>query len=87
MYAQLQITGKVLKVLEKEYQEKVSYSLQFMTQDEKQGFKIIPVKVEKDFLPTNIKDNDNVEINIKISTMNNILYFSAVDKVKLIINK
>lgn len=84
MYANLQIKGQVLKVLEKEYQEKISYSLQFMTQDEKQGFKIIPVKVEKDFLPTNIKDNDNVEVSIKISSMNNILYYSAVDKVKLL---
>ena len=84
MYANLQITGKVLKILEKEYQEKVSYSLQFMTQDEKSGFKIIPVKVEKDFLPTNIKDNDSVEVSIKISTMNNILYYSATDKVKLL---
>ena len=84
MYANLQIKGQVLKVLEKEYQEKVSYSLQFMTQDEKQGFKIIPVKVEKDFLPTNIKDNDSVEVSIKISMMNNILYYSAVDKVKIL---
>ena len=84
MYANLQIKGQVLKVLEKEYQEKVSYSLQFMTQDEKQGFKIIPLKVEKDFLPTNIKDNDSVEVSIKISSMNNILYYSAVDKVKIL---
>jgi len=84
MYANLQIKGQVLKVLEKEYQEKVSYSLQFMTQDEKSGFKIIPVKVEKDLLPLNIKDNDNVEVSIKISSMNNILYYSATDKVKIL---
>lgn len=84
MYSNIIIKGQVLKVLEKEYQGNISYSIQFMTQDEKKGFSIIGVKVEPDLMIQGLKENDNVEIPLKISFVNNNIYYSATNKIKVL---
>lgn len=82
-FSSLVIKGQIVKVLVKEYQGKTSYSCQFLTQDDKQGFKVIPVKVEQEFLG-NVKDGDIVEAPIKITTMNGNIYYSSINNIKII---
>lgn len=84
MYSNILIKGQILKVLEKEFEGKKSYSLQFMTADAKKGFLILSVKVDIEFFNNEIKDNSNVEVPVRVVAVNQNLYYSATDKVKLL---
>ncbi len=84
MYSQIQIKGKVLKLIQKEYEGKITHSIQFMVNDEKKGFSIISVKVEKEFLIAGVSENAEIEVPIRIVNVNSNLYFSAIDKIKIL---
>lgn len=84
MYSSLIIKGQIIKVLEKEYEGVKSYSLQFMTEDDKKGFTIISVKVQKEFFTPDLKDNVSVEAPVRIAAVNGNLYYAATDKVKVL---
>lgn len=84
MYSQIKITGQVLKIIKKEYEGKESYQLQFMLNDPKKGFNVLSVKLEKEFFTSDIKDNVNVEVPVRVVSVNGVLYYSSTDKVKVL---
>lgn len=84
MQSSIIIKGQIIKVLEKEFEGKKSYSLQFMSADEKRGFIIISVEVEPEFFNNECRDNSQIEVPIKVVGVNGNLYYSAIDKVKLL---
>lgn len=84
MQSSIIIKGQIIKVLEKEFEGKKSYSIQFMAADAKRGFSIISIKTEPEFFNSEIKDNSTVEIPIKIVAVNGNLYYSATAPIKLI---
>lgn len=50
MQSSIIIKGQVIKVLEKEYEGKKSYSIQFMAADAKRGFQLSQLKQNQSFL-------------------------------------
>ncbi len=84
MYSQIKIVGSVLKVLKKEFEGKESYQIQMMLNSPKKGFEVVSIKIEKDFYTSDIKESMNVEIPISISTYQGNLFFTCIDKIKII---
>lgn len=80
----LNITGQIMTVLIKNYENKETVYLQFMCESEAKGIEILKVKITNNQDIQSVKKGDLVSVPISIAAVNGNLYYSQVDKLKIL---
>lgn len=76
------LTMKADKVLNKEYEGKKTISVQTITEHEKRGYEVLKVKLTDEHI--NFKEGDIVSIPIKLSAMNNQIFYTQCGKIEVV---
>lgn len=83
MTTNISINGKISAVLQKKYEGKETTYLQFITESETKGFEIIKVKITNQDDLGKIEKGAVVSIPVAISAVNNALYYTQSDSMKI----
>lgn len=84
MTTNLSISGKISGVLHKQYDGKASVYLQFIMESESRGLEVIKVKMTQAEDASKMEKGLTVAIPVAVSVMNNVLYFTQNDTVKVL---
>lgn len=76
------INGKILTILEKEFENKKTVYAQFLMESESKGMEIIKVKIVKDEDISKLEKDAVVSIPVSISAVNGNLYYSQSNQIK-----
>lgn len=76
------INGKILTILEKEFENKKTVYAQFLMESESKGMEIIKVKIVKDEDISKLEKDAVVSIPVSISAVNGNLYYSQANQIK-----
>ncbi|RXJ98946.1 hypothetical protein CRV02_12915 [Arcobacter sp. CECT 8989] len=76
------INGKIMTVLEKEYEDKVTVYVQFLMESESRGMEILKVKITQEVDIQKLQKDMIVSIPVSISSVNGNMYYSQVSDIK-----
>lgn len=76
------INGKIMTVLEKEYEDKVTVYVQFLMESESRGMEILKVKITQEVDIKKLQKDMIVSIPVSISSVNGNMYYSQVSDIK-----
>ncbi len=76
------INGKILTILEKEFENKKTVYAQFLMESESKGMEIIKVKIVKEEDILKLEKDIVVSIPVSISTVNGNLFYSQINTIK-----
>ena len=76
------INGKILTILEKEFENKKTVYAQFLMESESKGMEIIKVKIVKEEDILKLEKDIVVSIPVSISTVNGNLFYSQINNIK-----
>ena len=76
MQTNISISGTIMAIVEKDYNNEKTVYVQFLKEDVKKGFEVIKVKmtVQSDY--TKLQQNQMVSIPVNLSSVNGNIYFS-----------
>lgn len=84
MNTNILISGAIMAVIEKDYNnEKIIYA-QFLKEDLKKGFEVIKVKMTVQADYSKLKQNEVVSIPVNIAVVNGNMYFSQSSELKVL---
>ena len=76
------INGKVLTVLEKEYEDKKTVYAQFLMESESKGMEVLKVKVTNNEDISKLQKDMIVSVPVSIASVNGNMYYSQVEAIK-----
>ncbi|WP_404319477.1 hypothetical protein [Malaciobacter canalis] len=76
------INGKVLTILEKEYEDKKTVYAQFLMESESKGMEVLKVKVTNNEDISKLQKDMIVSVPVLISAINGNMYYSQVEAIK-----
>lgn len=76
------INGKILTILEKEFENKKTVYAQFLMESESKGMEIIKVKIVKEEDILKLEKDIVVSIPVSISSVNGNLFYSQINTIK-----
>lgn len=76
------INGKILTILEKEFENKKTTYAQFLMESESKGMEIIKVKIVKEEDILKLEKDVVVSIPVAISSVNGNLFYSQINTIK-----
>ncbi|MFY9072807.1 hypothetical protein [Aliarcobacter butzleri] len=84
MNTNILISGAIMAVIEKDYNnEKIIYA-QFLKEDLKKGFEVIKVKITVQSDYSKLQQNQLVSIPVNIAVVNGNMYFSQSSELKVL---
>ncbi|MCG3671905.1 hypothetical protein [Aliarcobacter butzleri] len=84
MNTNILISGAIMAVIEKDYNnEKIIYA-QFLKEDLKKGFEVIKVKMTVQADYSKLQQNQVVSIPVNIAVVNGNMYFSQSSELKVL---
>lgn len=82
MNATINITGTVMSVLNKTYEDKTTVNIQFLKESESKGIEVLKVKLTDDTDITKVQNGQAISIPVNIACVNNNLYYSQAGGIK-----
>lgn len=76
------INGKVLTILEKEYEDKKTVYAQFLMESEVKGMEVLKVKVTNNEDISKLQKDMIVSVPVSIASVNGNMYYSQVEAIK-----
>lgn len=76
------INGKVLTILEKEYEDKKTVYAQFLMESESKGMEVLKVKVTNNEDISKLQKDMIVSVPVSIASVNGNMYYSQVEAIK-----
>ena len=76
------INGKILTILEKEFENKKTVYAQFLMESEAKGIEIIKVKIVNEADISKLEKDLIVSVPVSIVAVNGNLYYSQADNIK-----
>jgi len=73
---------KAEKILEKDYEGKITKQVQTVIKTEKKGFEVIKIKITDELL--NFKEGDYIRIPIEVSAMNSQIFYRQIGKIEVL---
>lgn len=81
MNTKILLVGQIYAVAKKSFKEEETTYVQFLNKNENGGVEIVSVKLTEEIDIKNIKENILVQIPVKISSFNNKLFYTQIDKI------
>lgn len=84
MQTNISISGTIMAIVEKDYNNEKTVYVQFLKEDVKKGFEVIKVKmtVQSDY--TKLQQNQMVSIPVNLTSVNGNIYFSQNAELKVL---
>ena len=76
------INGKILTILEKNYEDKKTTYAQFLMESDSKGMEILKVKITEEADILKLEKDAIVSIPVAISSVNGNLYYSQANQIK-----
>lgn len=76
------INGKIMAVLEKSYEDKITVYVQFLMESEQRGMEVLKVKIIKEADIKSLQKDMIVSIPVSIASVNANMYYSQLDNIK-----
>ena len=84
MNTNITISGTVMAVVEKDYNNEKTIYAQFLKEDLKKGFEVIKVKMTVQADYSKLQQNQIVSIPVSIAVVNGNMYFSQSSELKVL---
>lgn len=81
MNTKILLVGQIYAISKKTFEDKEVVNVQFLNKLENGGVEIVSVKLTEEIDIKNIKENILVQIPVKISSFNNKLFYTQIDKI------
>jgi hypothetical protein len=78
----ISINGKILTILEKEFENKKTVYAQFLMESESKGMEILKVKITNENDIPKLEKDAVVSIPVSISSVNGNLFYSQINTIK-----
>ncbi len=82
MNATINISGKIMSVLNKTFEDKTTVNVQFLKESEKKGIEVIKVKLTEQEDILKVEQGQLISIPVNIACVNNNLYYSQSGTIK-----
>lgn len=82
MFTQLTISGKIMAVVEKSFENKKTVYTQFLMESDSKGMEVVKVKMTVDSDIALLQKGEVVSIPISVITANGNLYFTQAEAMK-----
>jgi hypothetical protein len=84
MQTNISISGTIMAIVEKDYNNEKTVYVQFLKEDVKKGFEVIKVKmtVQSDY--SKLQQNQVVSIPVNLASVNGNIYFSQSSELKVV---
>ena len=84
MNTNITITGKIISVLEKSFENKKTIYAQFLMESETKGMEILKVKITNENDISKLEKDAVVSVPVSISSVNGNLYYSQISQIKFL---
>lgn len=84
MNTNITISGKIISVLEKSFENKKTVYAQFLMESESKGIEILKVKITNENDISKLQKDSLVSIPVSISAVNGNLYFSQIEQIRFL---
>ena len=84
MNTNISISGKIISVLEKSFENKKTIYAQFLMESETKGMEILKVKITNENDISKLQKDSLVSIPVSISAVNGNLYYSQIEQIRFL---
>jgi len=84
MQTNISISGTIMAIVEKDYNNEKTVYVQFLKEDVKKGFEVIKVKITVQSDYTKLQQNQMVSIPVNLASVNGNIYFSQNAELKVL---
>ncbi len=84
MNTNIVISGKIISVLEKSFENKKTIYAQFLMESESKGMEILKVKITNENDISKIQKDSLVSIPVSISSVNGNLFYSQIEAIRFL---
>ena len=84
MNTNISISGKIISVLEKSFENKKTIYAQFLMESETKGIEILKVKITNENDISKLQKDSLVSIPVSISAVNGNLYYSQIEQIRFL---
>ena len=84
MNTNITISGKIISVLEKSFENKKTVYAQFLMESESKGIEILKVKITNENDISKLQKDSLVSIPVSVSSVNGNLYFSQIEQIRFL---
>ena len=86
MNTNITISGKIISVLEKSFENKKTIYAQFLMESETKGIEILKVKITNENDISKLQKDSLVSVPVSISSVNGNLFYSQVEAIRFLNN-
>lgn len=84
MNTNIAISGKIISVLEKSFENKKTIYAQFLMESETKGIEILKVKITNENDISKLQKDSLVSIPVSISSVNGNIFFSQIEQIRFL---